>query len=124
MLNPEAIEAFNLPQLRYHLQKYNLPTTGGPKGGVKKYLQEKLKAHILSLTNTTQSSDTGEQEQNNTTPTRTEITLEDNLEDTSAVKMFKDIFNYYIVDWFQSPGCLRVKDEPLIPEVARENNDI
>ena len=94
MLNPEAIEAFNLAQLRYHLQKYNLPTTGGPKGGVKKYLQEKLKAHILSLTNTTQSSDTGEQEQNNTTPTRTEITLEDNLEDTSAVKMFKDIFNW------------------------------
>ena len=94
MLNPEAIEAFNLAQLRYHLQKYNLPTTGGPKGGVKKYLQEKLKAHILSLTNTTQSSDTGEQEQNNTTPTRTEITLEDNFEDTSAVKMFKDIFNW------------------------------
>ena len=61
MLNPEAIEAFNLAQLRYHLQKYNLPTTGGPKGGVKKFLQEKLKAYILSFSDSTQPSDTVEQ---------------------------------------------------------------
>ena len=57
LLSIEAIEAFSLPQLRYHLQQYNLPTTGGPKGGVRKFLQEKLKAHILSMNDPSQRND-------------------------------------------------------------------
>ena len=81
MLNIEAIEAFSLPQLRYHLQQYNLPTSGGPKGGVKKFLQEKLKAHILSMNVPTQPSEIGDQEPNNTHPDQMDNTTGDNLED-------------------------------------------
>ena len=47
MLNPEAIDSFSLPQLRHHLQRLGLATTGGTKGGVKKCLQERLRAHII-----------------------------------------------------------------------------
>ena len=47
MLNPDVIDSFSLPQLRHHLQRLGLPTTGGPKGGVKKFIQERLRAHII-----------------------------------------------------------------------------
>ena len=54
MLNPEAIEGFSRPQLGFHLQKFGLPVTGGPKGGVKKFLQERLRPHIISRSDPTQ----------------------------------------------------------------------
>ena len=94
MLNIEAIEAFSLPQLRYHLQQYNLPTTGGPKGGVKKFLQEKLKAHILSMNDPTQPSEIGDQEPENTYPDRIDSTMGDTLDDTRDPNMLKQIFNW------------------------------
>ena len=94
MLNTEAIEAFSLPQLLYHVQKYNLPTTGGPKGGVKKFLQEKLKAHILSMNDPTQPSKIGDQEPNNTHPARIDSTLVDTSEDTRDAKLLKEISNW------------------------------
>lgn len=47
MLNPEAIESFSLPQLRFHLQKFGLSVTGRSKSGVKKFLQERLRTHII-----------------------------------------------------------------------------
>ena len=94
MLNIEAIEAFSLPQLRYHLQQYNLPTTGGPKGGVKKFLQEKLKAHILSMNDPSQPSVIGDQEPENMYPDRMDGTMGDTLDDIRDLNMLKQIFNW------------------------------
>ena len=56
MLKPEAIDSFGLPQLRHHLQRLGLPTTGGPKGGVKKFLQERLRAHIIGQQDSSQTA--------------------------------------------------------------------